>query len=257
MQELQLGFMSDEEMADWCGKKLSTYKNKRKRWSETVLKKFAEYELTKGGTNILKIYDPIFNPSLKQEVGTKWKNSWGYDGNLLDTNTDCWYKLKPQLTNSTNNDRTGISYISYWKCAQFGSARRGHKREGILGSCRYIYCVIVNGKPQKFSAADLEEKARLEEQYLNPTYKGQKYEMRALYADYKRGELTQEEYEESLNDIVEMDLGWQQFEQAFDKYLKTVYGENTFADFRQELEERAYKIEPSNQLEVKQKKFEF
>lgn len=250
MLELQLGFMSDEEMADWCGKKLTTYKNKRKRWSETVLKKFAEYELTKGGTNILKIYDPIFNPSLKQEVGNKWQDSWGYDGNLLDTNTNCWYKLKPQLTNSTNNDKTGIGYISFWKCAQFGSARRGHKRDGELGSCRYVFCVIVNGKPQEFSVADLEEKARLEEKYLNPTYKGQKYEMRALYADYKRGELTQEEYEESLNDIVEMDLGWQQFEEAFDNYLKDTYGKTAYSDFRQKLEKNACKIQANKNIKI-------
>lgn len=252
MKELQLGFISDEEMADWCNKDIANYKKHRSRWSKTVLKKFAEYELVKGGVKILKIYDPIFNPSLRQEVGKTWRDCWGYDGNDLDTNIDCWRKLKPQLTHSTNNDKTGAGYVSYWKCEGYGVANKKKRREGRFGYCHYVFCVIVNGKPQEFSDADQEEKARLEEQYLNPTYKEQKYEMRALYADYKRGELTQEEYEASLNDIVEMDLGWKKFEETFDNYLKAIYGETAYSDFRQKLEDRAYEIIP----QIENKEFE-
>lgn len=171
MKELQLGFITDEEMADWCGKTLKNYKAKRSRWASTVLIKFAEFKLVKGGVDILKIYDPIFSPSLKKEVENKWRDCWGYNGDTLDTNTDCWYKLKPQLTYIPQHPRTGPSYISSIKCDGYGPAPRAKQREGRYGTCKYTFCAIVNGIPQRFSEQDKEAKAELEAEYLDKTYK--------------------------------------------------------------------------------------
>lgn len=68
--------------------------------------------------------------------------------------------------------------------------------------------------------------------------------MQALYSEYKRGEISQEEYEESLSFLVECDLGWRSFETAFSRYLKEKYGKAAYADFRQELVDRAWEQPP-------------
>lgn len=237
MLELRFGFISDEDMADWCGKELKNYKNKRTRWFRTVLVKYAKFNVVPGGVEILEIYDPIFNPSLKKEVGDKWEQYWGYEPNVyLDTNTACWNKLKKHLTFTKEpKDSTGKSYISRCKCEDYGVARRDKQRRGKNGYCKYTYCVVIDGVPHHFSQKDIEVKAKLEDEFLKPTYKGQKYEMRALYVDYKRGDLSQREYEEALNGVVEKDLGWEEFENVLNEYLKEEYGETAHADFYQEL----------------------
>ena len=35
--------------------------------------------------------------------------------------------------------------------------------------------------------------------------------MKALLADYKRGDITQEEYHEAINDLIELDRDWMTF----------------------------------------------
>lgn len=141
------------------------------------------------------------------------------------------------LSNSLS-DNAGFSYISGNKCEGFGSARKNcKKRRGTRGYCKYTYCIIVNGIPQKFDDDDYQVKSKLEDEYLGTSYKEQKYEMHALYSEHKRGELTKEEYEESIDFLVEFDLGWKEYERAFNDYLKEKYGEESYADFRQELVE--------------------
>lgn len=241
--------MSDTDMAKWCNKELAAFKKNKSRWSKNTLSKYAEFSIIKGqGYEITKIYEPIFSASARKEVGEKWFEHWGYNGNLIDSNTACWYKLKPYMENKDIKDKTGIAYISYWKCEDFGVARKGKKREGKKGRCHYTFCVIVNGIPTAFDEEDCMKKAELEKIYLNPTYKEQKYEIRAIYSEYQRGEISKEEYEETLNEIVEQDLGWNKFEVAFNEYLQEKYIGNkyeavVYADFRQELEERAWEEE--------------
>ena len=255
MYELTLGFISDEEMADWCGKTLENYKKHRTRWCENTLINFATFKLVKGGVNILSIEDPIYSKSARQEVKKKWRTYWGYNGNNLDSNKECWQKLKPAITSPLPSDKTGASYVSYWKCEDYGSARTGHKREGRLGSCKYTFCIILKGVPTLFDNEDYKIKFDLEEKYLKNTYKSQKYEMQALYSEYKRKEISKEEYEESLSYIVETDLGWKQFEDAFTKALREKYQEeNLYVDFRQEIEGNGIKIWTEQQ---KEKSFNF
>lgn len=255
MKELQKGFMSDEDMADWCDKDLKNFKAHKSRWSSTQLIKFCEFEIIKGkGYNITKIMDPIYHSSAKKEVKDKWYNYWGYNGNKLDSNKECFLKLKASGLTNPISDSAGFCYTSGSKCEGFGSARRNcKKRRGTRGYCKYTYCIIVNGVPQHFDDSDYHVKSELEDKYLGTTYKEQKYEMHALYSEYKRGELTKEEYEESLDFLVEFDLGWNEYEQAFNEYLKEKYGDEAYADFRQELVEDTMVAPPS----PKEGKFDF
>ena len=253
MYELTLGFIPDEEMADWCGKTMHAYKKNRKRWAENTLINFATFEIIKGGINILSIKEPIYSRSARQEVKKKWKSYWGYNGNNLDSNKECWNKMKPAITSPLPSDKTGASYVSYWKCEDYGSARTGHKREGRLGSCKYTFCIILKGIPTKFDEQDYKIKFDLEEKYLNVSYKEQKYEMQALYSEYKRGEITKEEYEESLKYVVETDLGWKQFQEKLEKALQEKYNtQDLYVDFRQEIIGNGIKI-----FAEKQKEFDF
>lgn len=82
------------------------------------------------------------------------------------------------LSNSLS-DNAGFSYISGNKCEGFGSARKNcKKRRGIRGYCKYTYCIIVNGIPQKFDDDDYQVKSKLEDEYLGTSYKEQKYARR-------------------------------------------------------------------------------
>lgn len=241
MLELKIGFMSDEEMAQWCGKQLASYKRNRKRWAETKLISHAEFELVRGGVYIKNIKDPIYSISGKKEVKEKFEPCWGYGEFKVDTNKDCWNKLKQVLTNSLS-DTTGLKYVSEAKCEQYGVAFKKKQREGTKGYCHYVFCKIVDGKPVPFTKSDLKIKAELEKKYLKDQTQ-QTYELQALLADFKRGDLSSEEYQEAMTDLLETDYGWN----AFQKELNKVLGTQT--DFRVELVNRAW--------EIQDKEFEF
>ena len=77
--------------------------------------------------------------------------------------------------------------------------------------------------------------------------------MQALYSEYKRGEITKEEYEESLKYVVETDLGWKQFQEKLEKALQEKYNtQDLYVDFRQEIIGNGIKI-----FAEKQKEFDF
>lgn len=226
--------MSDEEVSMWCGKQLATYKKNRKRWAETKLINYAEFELVRGGINIISIKDPVYSSSGRKEVKEKFEPCWGYEDFKVDTNKDCWNKLKRVLTNSLS-DSTGLKYVSEAKCEQFGVAYKKRKREGTKGYCRYIFCKIINGQSVPFSDSDLIIKAELEKKYLKDQTQ-QTYEMQALLADFKRGDLSNEEYQEAMTDLLETDYGWNTFQYELNKAL------NCQTDFRVELVNRAWEV---------------
>lgn len=234
--ELKIGLMTDEEMAVWCGKSLASYKKNRKRWAETKLINYATYELQRGGINILSIKDPIYSASGRKEIADKWEPYWGYGDFKVDTNKDCWFKLKPQLTN-TVSDSTGQKYISEVKCESYGVAYKKRKREGSKGYCHYVFCKLVDGKPQPFTEKDLVIKAELEKKYLKDQTQ-QTYELQALLADFKRGELSKEDYQEAVTDLLETDYGWDAFQTELNKAL------GCETDFRVKLVDRAWETNP-------------
>lgn len=225
-------------MAEWCNKSLASYKKNRKRWAETKLAKYADYQLQRGGIEILSVKDPIYSPSGRKEVKEKWRSCWGNNGFDADTNKDCWQKLKPELIN-TISDSTGYRYLSEAKCEQYGVAYRRRAREGTKGSSRYVFCKIIDGIPVPFADEDLKIKAELEKKYLK-TSTDQIYELQALAADYKRGEITSEEYSEALTEIIDCDYGWEPFQRELNKQL------GCYTDFRVLIEDRAWEISPDD-----------
>lgn len=251
MLELKLGFMSDAEVAEWCGKTVTSFKRNRKRWCESTLSRYATFEVVNKGINIISIKDPIFLPSGRKEVAEKWRGCWGYDNSALDTNSACWTKLKPQMINQIS-DNTGKNYISSFKCEEYGVAYKRRKRDGTKGYCHFVFCKLVDGIPQHFTEEELKIKRDLENKHLTNS-KQQQYEMQSLLAALRLGELTKEEYQEAITEIIETDTGWNAFQQA----LEEAIGYPT--DFRTELVDDGIKHYMLNMQEENKDKepFEF
>lgn len=226
-KELKLGFMSNEELAEWSNKTVESLKRNRRRWCEDKLSQYATFEIVKKGVNILSIIDPIYTPNGKKEVADKWKDNWGYNGFRVDTNIDCWNKLKPQMK-AQLSDNTGKSYISRCKCAEYGVPYKKKKRSGHLGSCHYTFCKIIDGIPVPFTEDECRIKKQLEDKHLQNN-KEQRYKMQALLADLKRGEISQADYQDAITDVLENDYSWIDFQMELEKAIGCI------TDFRVEL----------------------
>jgi hypothetical protein len=111
MEKLKLGFVTTEELATWANISTKYLLDRKKTWCEKHLSKYAKYELKRGGIIILDIYNPYYSTSGKKEVEEKYLEYWGEPGFRVDSNVECWYKMKPYLTN-TLADSTGRSYVS-------------------------------------------------------------------------------------------------------------------------------------------------
>ena len=249
MLELKLGFMTDEEIAEWCGKTVVTFKRNRKRWCTNILSKYAKFEIVNKGINIIEIKDPIFLSSGRKEVAEKWRDCWGYDNSSIDTNSACWSKLKSQMINNLS-DSTGRSYISNFKCEEYGVAYKRRKRDGTKGYCHFVFCKIVDGIPQHFTDEELKIKKELEDKHLTNSQQ-QQYDMQALLAALRLGEITNTEYQEAITELIETDTGWSAFQEALEEAIGYP------VDFRTELVDDAIKhhmLEPDYKVD---KPFEF
>ena len=80
--ELKLGVMTNEELAEWFGVKLTSFKNtKRKKLEE--LKLFADFYEEKGKVIVTEVYEPVYQKQqgkTKQMVISKIDQVWSEDG---------------------------------------------------------------------------------------------------------------------------------------------------------------------------------
>lgn len=236
MLELKLGFMLTEELAEWAGKKCtSSFKKNKARWCESTLSKYAEYELVRGGVIITKIKFSIFKSSAYQEVKEKFLDNWGYEGHLIDSCTECYYKTKPTMTNKVK-DNTGKAYVSKAKCERFGVAYKGKKRNGTDGMCHYVFCKSP-GIP--FTDEEQKIKQELQEKYLR-SEANQIFTLKELCQSLKDGDLSREEFQEEVERVVNHEMRWNQFVEALEKKLNCAVG------FYQELEPGAFPLDIKN-----------
>lgn len=63
--ELKLGFMTNQELAEWAGLKEDYIRKHKKNWCNKQLVKYATYEVVRGGVNINSIIDPIYSSTGK------------------------------------------------------------------------------------------------------------------------------------------------------------------------------------------------
>lgn len=217
MLELKLGFMTTKELADWSGRSEAYLVKNKKSWCDKNLVIYADYELTRGGVNIISIKNPVFLSSGYQEVKEKYRKYWGYEGLNADTSVQCWIKLSADMINEVQFE-TGRDYVGRCRREEYGVARRRNKREGTMGSCHYIFCKSIDNRPCLFTEEEIKIKNELSQKYLK-TNEEDEIERQALTRDYKRGELTDEEYAIAIAELISADRGWVVFQSELNKAL--------------------------------------
>lgn len=217
MKELEIGFISNEEMADWCGKTIQAFKKNRKRWYETMLIKYAVFKVKKDGFEILEVKEPLYSSSGYREVKSKWRAHWGHGEYAIDNSRNCWDKLKPKMINEIS-DKTGKSYISKAKCEDYGVPFRSERRDGKKGHCEYdLFKEIAPEIWVPFTQEECNIMNELANKYLKTTAKQEKERQAIIYA-HNVGEITDEEYVKYTKDL-SVKTGWFQYMAAVKEAL--------------------------------------
>lgn len=223
--------MSNQELAEWAGKSKSYIEKRKKYWCENQLSKYANYKMAYGGVEIIEIIEPVFQgPGLK-EVRKNFINYWGNGKEKIDSNKNCWYKMEDNMVNQLS-ETTGIEYVGMVKREKYGVPG---KRTGTDGQSYWVFCKIIQGEAYSFSEEEEKIKKSLEDIYLKDQKKNV-YKLKALRQALKEQEITQEEYSQMLEDIIEYEMGWAEFVEALQKKLGCQVG------FRQRLEDGSWKV---------------
>lgn len=225
--------MSSQELADWSGQTSSHISNNKSKWCKKHLIKKAKYKGVYGGVEILEIYDPIFSSSGKQEVHNKYLDYYGNGKQKIDSCINCYNKIKRAgVIKAPLSDSTLYSYVCSSRRKDFGVSK---KYEGELGHSQWVFCKIMpNGDAELFTEQEQEIKKKLEQKYLKSNT-GVIYESRAIISAYKQKEITKEEYDEMLEELLTTEVGWDIFEAKFTEAIGYP------VDFRIELVENGIK----------------
>ena len=218
MIELKEGFMTIKELAEWSGRSEKYLSDSKKKWCQTILSNYADYELVRGGVNIKCIFNPIFQGSGFKEVQTKYLDYWGNENIKADTNTNCWQKMKDDMKNKITNS-TGSKYVGQCRREDFGIAFKNRRREGKRGNCHYVYCKSINGQAVPFNDEELQIKKKLSEIYLCRNKEEDLIEMQALFRDYKNGDISEKVYLECIEAITVDNRDWNEFRYEFEKAI--------------------------------------
>lgn len=149
--ELHEGFMSNQELADWFGIKVTTLSKRKTAWMEK-LSNYCDYENTRGGATISNIKFTVYmkNKNFKI-VYDNYRDCWSDDG--LDTCTH----VGNQLYNAHHDEftiepSTVIKHVGQAKIIDFGKAKNNVEGRGKLGVSDYILCKRgEDGKPLRLT----------------------------------------------------------------------------------------------------------
>lgn len=234
--ELKLGFMTNQELAEWAGLKEDYIRKHKKNWCNRQLVKYATYDVVRGGVNINSIIDPIYSSTGKTQVKKEFKNCWGTPNFRVDTCRNAARKMKKRLQETgakvSLSDNTIYSYVNDTKRCFYGVPK---KREGIYGYSRWVMCKVIDGQATPFTEDEEELKKELMHKYLKNDC-DKILDIQAAYVNLEKGDITPEEYSEVVNEIVERELGWEMFETEFTKAIGAPI------DFQTELVDNIIKI---------------
>lgn len=229
MIELQLGFISTQDLADWAGLSPDYLAKNKKAWCAKNLIKYAEYENVRGGVRIAAIKFPIYASSGYKEAEEKFHSNkyWGHDDTMADSITNCARKMYPDMKAKIKLS-TLVSYDSKIKCGSYGTCFGKNRRTGPLGSCKYVFGKIIDNEFYFFEDEENEIRKQLSKMYL--TDEGRIMRQQAAKEAWMRNEISEEDYIFELRDSVENDKNWIDFKFALEEKLGCEVG------FRQLLE---------------------
>lgn len=202
--ELKLGVMTNEELAEWFGVKLTSFKNtKRKKLEE--LKLFADFYEEKGKVIITEVYEPIYQKQqgkTKQMVISKIDQVWSEDG--LDSCSRVGNKICELLEEEgvVRKPNTIIAYTRQGRNELYGVP---FINEGRLGKCIYVWC---KRDPETGEYDWLTEEEQAIKQNLQIKYFGDATEKQILVKGMvEAGEIKKEDAWDVLEEMTNMRTG--------------------------------------------------
>lgn len=202
--ELKEGIMTNEELAEWFGVKLTSFKNtKRKKLEE--LKLFADFYEEKGKVIITEIYEPIYQKQqgkTKQMVISKIDQVWSEDG--LDSCSRVGNKICELLEEEgiVRKPNTVIAYTRQGRNELYGIP---FINEGKIGKCIYIWC---KRDPETGEYDLLTEEEQIIKQNLQTKYFGDATEKQILVKGMvEAGEIRKEDAWDVLEEMTNMRTG--------------------------------------------------
>ena len=211
--ELKLGIMTNKELAEWSNVTEAYLSKHKKSWCEKKLSKYADYNNIRGGVEILKIKEPIYNcEGAKAQVKKNLRECWGRPNYRVDTCRNAANKIKKRIRPANLiADSTLYTYTCDAKRELWGVAKR---YAGSEGTSYWVMCKIVNGEAAPFTEDELELCKELKAKYLK-TDADRIIDLKAAKAAYDRGEIQKEDFGSIIDDIMNYELGWMAFEEAF------------------------------------------
>lgn len=197
--QLRIGYMTNAELAEWAGVSPQYMSSGKKTWAKKVLAQYAEYEIVRGGVNIITIDNPFYEGKAKRQIENKLYKNWGNKREKLDNCKNVARKLSKVLKNVEIKDSTLYDYVCQVKREQFGIPK---VRAGEKGTCKYVYCKInSDGTGSYFTDSEKKILEKLKEKYnISEAYMTRWINSMGARQDYESGALTQEEYESILMD---------------------------------------------------------
>ena len=227
MTELKIGFMSVQELAKWSNRSKNYLEKHKTEWCEKQLGKYAKYELVRGGVEILEIYDPYFAGPLKKQVGEKFQKCWGYNEYfLVDTCKNAANKIQKVIKDKDANFTTIYGYTCNFKREFFGVPKI---RDGKYGSCKFIMCKFEGDQAAPFTEKEEKVKNELLKKYFE-TSEERIVTMRGAREQYQKGEITEEEDNAIINEVMDRDYGWYAFLREFQKQCQIKVGIATYVE---------------------------
>ena len=205
--ELKIGFMATKELAEWGGVSEKYLLSQKKRWCVNTLSKYAKYEIVKGGVTILEIMQPVFQSKVKKQVEKHFDECWGNKDFKADTCRNVANKLKKLITADAVSDQTLYTYTCLTKREFYGVPKCYN---GKYGDCHYIFCKKINGEALPFTEQEEKIRKTLFKIYLEGAEQ-QVLDLQAVKESYKNKEITEEEYLNAIEGIMENDCGWTLF----------------------------------------------
>ena len=129
-QELQMGYMSNEQIAAWFGVAKDTLR-KKKKLMLPKLESFADFDIVHGGINITKIYCKVYGADVYPRIKELLPEYWSLSG--LDTSRRVANKMKARLDleGYQTSDATVYQYVCKARRDLYGDAKTG--KPGPLG----------------------------------------------------------------------------------------------------------------------------
>ena len=198
--ELQLGYMSNKQLADWFGIKVASFRAHKDKKLE-ILKDFADYEMAYGGVKILKIYMPVYEKQSSrnyQIVRDAFEEEWDKSGidSCANVSDKIMLKHYGELTLTPNS-----TYIYTLKTRDelYG---KPFVNLGKNGSCIYLWCKVELSEDNVYVYTPFTEEEQAIKKQLMKKYFSTDVEKEVLVAEMvDNGEISKSEAYDLLREM--------------------------------------------------------